>query len=165
MNFFKSLKIYTMQSGNLYRSLKLWSESVSRDLNESSMTCFPNGSNGFSFGDRLNAVIYITLAYLHRKIFYEECPDNSILPIPGTDYDYWKKIIDSSVEAQQYSSYKDSHYNELISILFGTVYDYGDWQSFITSMIGYFDDEDDEVFQEVFHMETAFMLCFDYDSV
>ena len=78
-----------MQSAKLYNSLKLWSESVSRDLNESSMTCFPNGFTGFSFGDRLNAVIYITLAYLHRKIFIEICPDNKILPIPW----YWQNLI------------------------------------------------------------------------
>ena len=144
MNIFKSLRIYAMKSGCLYNSLKLWSESVSDDLNESSMTCYPNGFTGFSFGDRLNAVIYITLAYLHRKIFFEECPDNKILPIPETDYDYWKRIIDSSIEAQRLSSSKDPKYNELISDLFGAVYDYRDWQSFISSTIGSFNDEDDE---------------------
>lgn len=144
MNIFESLRIYAMQSGKLYNSLKLWSESVSRDLNESSMTCYPNGFTGFSFGDRLNAVIYITLAYLHRKLFFEKCPDNKILPIPETDYDYWKRIIDSSIEAQQLSSSKDPKYNELLSDLFGAVYDYRDWQSFISNTIGYFEDDDDE---------------------
>ena len=143
MNIFSALRIYGMQSAKLYNSLKLWSESVSRDLNESSMTCFPNGFTGFSFGDRLNAVIYITLAYLHRKIFIEICPDNKILPIPETDYDYWKRIIDSSIEAQELSS-SDPKYNELISDLFNAVYDYSDWKSFINSTIGFFDDDDDE---------------------
>ena len=144
MNIFKSLRIYATQSGKLYNSLKLWSESVSSDLNESSMTCYPNGFTGFSFGDRLNAVIYITLAYLHRKIFYEECPENNILPMPETDYDYWKRIIESSIEAQHLSSSKNPKYNELLSDLFGAVYDYCDWQSFISSTIGYFEDDDDE---------------------
>ena len=142
MNIFKSLRIYAMNSFKLYNSLKLWTESVSHDLNESSMTCYPNGFTGFSFGDRLNAVIYITLAYLHRKIFFEECPDNKILPIPETDYDYWKRIIDSSIEAQELSSSKGSKYNECITNLFGAVYDYRDWQDFIISTIGFFDDDE-----------------------
>ena len=144
MNIFNSLRIYAMKCGILYKSLTSWSESVSRDLNESSMTCYPNGIRGFSFGDRLDAVIYITLAYLHRKLFFEKCPDNEILPIPETDYDYWKGIIDSSIEAQKLSSSKGSKYNDLISDLFGAVYDYRDWQSFISNTIGFFDDDDDE---------------------
>ena len=69
MNIFKSLRIYATQNGKLYNSFKLWSEFVFSDLNESSMTCYPNGITGFSFGDRLNAINYITLAYLHRKNF------------------------------------------------------------------------------------------------
>ena len=35
-------------------------------------------------------------------------------------------------------------HNELLSDLFGAVYDYCDWQSFISSTIGYFEDDDDE---------------------
>ncbi len=143
MNIWESLQIYAKRSNRRrYDSLRLWSESVSRDLNGYSMTCYPNGFRGFSFGDRLNAIVYITLAYYHKKIFYEGLPDNEFLQIPGTDHNYWNNIISKSLVAQ--SSDKNLNYNEIISELFSAVYNYSDWQSFIISTIGYFDDDDDE---------------------
>ncbi len=143
MNIFSQLSIYANSNLSIYRLLKMWSESVSRDLNESSLTCYPNGLRGFSFGDRLNAVVYITLAYLHRKIHFEK-KTIDILPIPGTNYEYWQKIINTSIDAQRAFSNDRSKYNDLLSELFDAVYNYSDWQSFISSTIGFFDDDDEE---------------------
>lgn len=160
MNIFKSLRIYAMQCGMLYRDLELWSGSISIDLNGLSMTCYPNGFNDFTFGDRLDAVVYITLAYLHRKIFFEECSDKSILPIPGTDYDYWKRIIDSCIEALRIPS-NHPHYNELIQDLFNDVYYYSDWQSFISSTIGFFEKDYDETIKAFTFMFSEYHTYID----
>lgn len=141
MNIFKTLRGYALPNASLYYKLKGWNDLISMDLNESSMTCYPNGFNGISFGDRLNGVIYSTLYYLHRKMFVEMVRSD-VLPIPGVNVEYWHMVIDNAIKAMNYPTKTDCIYEHLIKDLFCAVYNGIEWDCFMSTMIGSQIDDD-----------------------
>lgn len=142
-NIFNQLRIYSLPNCDLYLTLKKWNETISREVNESSISCFPDGIKGISFGDRLNAIVYITLYYLHFNMFIKRRCDD-VLPIPGIDNDYWERAIEDITSAIMYrkSNIREQLSNRLINNLYSAVDSFLDWECFVSSTIGFYEDDD-----------------------